>query len=184
MKVTYTGKVAPLYPAQTEKLNARFAKLAKLLDGKGEKSAHVILTSKRGLHTAEITVNYLDHTLVAAESDPDQFVAITRTMDKLEKQVQKVRAKRRDVKKGPKDVWNKEAATEAAAKEPAGGARSNGTGQVFRVNHAADRKPMTLDEAKLELGKPGDYLVYRDAQKDCLSVLVRRSDGNFDLIEG
>jgi hypothetical protein len=28
-----------------------------------------------------------------------------------------------------------------------------------------------------------DYLVYRDAQKDGISVLVRRRDGHFDLIE-
>lgn len=184
MKVTYTGKVEPRYPAQTEKLNARFAKLAKLLDGKGEKSSHVILANKRGVHRAEITVNYLDHTLVAAEANSDQFLAITGAMDKLEKQVQKVRAKRRDVKKGPKEVWNKEAATEAANKQPEPRAATNGTGRVFRVNHKADRKPMTLEEATLELGKPGDYVVYRDAQKDCLSVLVRRPDGNFDLIEG
>jgi hypothetical protein len=42
---------------------------------------------------------------------------------------------------------------------------------------------MTLEEALLDMEKDGDYLVYRDAETDCLSVLVRRRDGNFDLIE-
>jgi hypothetical protein len=42
---------------------------------------------------------------------------------------------------------------------------------------------MTLDEAMLELEKDGDYVVYRDAQKDCVSVLLRRPDGHLDLIE-
>jgi hypothetical protein len=28
-----------------------------------------------------------------------------------------------------------------------------------------------------------EYLVYRDAQTDRVTVLMRRSDGNFDLIE-
>jgi hypothetical protein len=42
---------------------------------------------------------------------------------------------------------------------------------------------MTLDEAMLEIEKDGDYFVYRDAQKDCVSVLLRRPDGHFDLIE-
>jgi hypothetical protein len=28
-----------------------------------------------------------------------------------------------------------------------------------------------------------EYLVYRDAEKECVSVLVRRRDGHFDLIE-
>ena len=42
---------------------------------------------------------------------------------------------------------------------------------------------MTLDEALLEMEEDRDYLVYRDADKECVSVLVRRRDGHFDLIE-
>jgi hypothetical protein len=46
---------------------------------------------------------------------------------------------------------------------------------------------MTLDEAILEMDETRDYLVYRDADRDAqrqgLSILVRRRDGHFDLIE-
>jgi hypothetical protein len=42
---------------------------------------------------------------------------------------------------------------------------------------------MTLDEAILVMDKSRDYLVYRDAETDKVSVLVRRRDGNFDLVE-
>ena len=42
---------------------------------------------------------------------------------------------------------------------------------------------MTLDEAMLEMENSRDYLVYRDSETDRVSVLVRRRDGNFDLIE-
>ncbi len=42
---------------------------------------------------------------------------------------------------------------------------------------------MTLEEAMLELERDGNYFVYHDSERDCLSVLVRRPDGNFDLIE-
>jgi putative sigma-54 modulation protein len=186
MNITYTGKQERFYPAQLEKLDARFAKLGKLLDGKGEKLTHVILTHKRNMHNAEITVNYLDHSLIGAATGPDQFQAITAAIDKLEKQVLKVRAKRREIKKVPKAGWNEEAKAEPAVapRSAAAAARSNGSPRVFRVNHNEDRKPMTLEEAMLELVKAGDYTVYRDANKNCLSVLVRRSDGNFDLIEG
>jgi hypothetical protein len=31
--------------------------------------------------------------------------------------------------------------------------------------------------------KGGDYLVYRDAESDRVAVLMRRRDGNFDLVE-
>ena len=42
---------------------------------------------------------------------------------------------------------------------------------------------MTLDEAMIAV-EGRAYVVYRDAQKDCVSVLIRRADGGFDLIEG
>lgn len=42
---------------------------------------------------------------------------------------------------------------------------------------------MTLDEALIAV-EGRDYVVYRDAQRDCVSVLIRRADGNFDLVEG
>jgi putative sigma-54 modulation protein len=54
---------------------------------------------------------------------------------------------------------------------------------VFRVNSQPAHKPMTLDEAVLEIDQERDYLVYRDAETDRLSLLVRRRDGNFDLVE-
>ena len=55
--------------------------------------------------------------------------------------------------------------------------------KVFRVDYQNGRKPMTLDEALLEIESESDYVVYRDSQKNCMSVLVRRADGNYDLIE-
>jgi putative sigma-54 modulation protein len=54
--------------------------------------------------------------------------------------------------------------------------------RIYRVNHQR-RKPMTLDEALMEMEKERDYLVYRDAETDRVSVLVRRRDGHFDLVE-
>jgi putative sigma-54 modulation protein len=44
-------------------------------------------------------------------------------------------------------------------------------------------KPMTLDEALLEMEKDRDYLVYRNANNDRLAILLRRRDGHFDLVE-
>ena len=49
---------------------------------------------------------------------------------------------------------------------------------------AQKRKPMTVEEAVMEMDKTKDYLVYWDAQTDRVSVLLRRRDGHFDLVEG
>ena len=186
MNITYKGKQEKFYPAQIEKIDARFKKLAKIIDGKGEKSSHVILNRKRGVHSAEITVNYMDHSLVGASDDGDQYTAMTGALDKLEKQVLKLRAKRREVDKTSKAPWVKgDSGTTAIAATVDTASRKNGSEKkVYRVDFkASTRKPMTLDEAILELGKDGDYVVYRDAKRDCLSVLIRRPDGHLDLIE-
>jgi putative sigma-54 modulation protein len=186
MNVAYTGKLEKLYPAQTEKLEVKLAKLAKMLDGRGERQARVILSSKRGQYTVEVTVNYMDHSLVGICKGADQFVAITGAIDKLETQVLKLRAKRREPNKGPKADWKDEEAPAAPVVKaaPKKAESLNGTtGKVFRVNPKAGRKPMTVDEAKLELENEGDYVVFTDARKDCVCVLMRRADGNFDLIQ-
>jgi putative sigma-54 modulation protein len=167
-----------LAPAQLRKVETRAVKLGKFLDGKGEREAHVILGLERGRHTVEITVNYFDHALVGAAADTDMFTAINSAIEKLEKQAIKVRAKRRDTKRTPRD----KSAAEAAP-PPEQVPRRNGAGRVYRVSTNDGHKPMTLDEALLEMEQDRDYVVYRDAGNDRLSVLMRRRDGHFDLVE-
>lgn len=186
MKITYTGRQVELAPAQLKKLEARFAKIGKLLDGKRECEAHVILSLERHLHHAEATVNYFNHQLVGLGSSTDLFTAIHSAAEKLEKQALKARSKWRDTKRTPRKA-SSEAETEAEALPPAEigtEAEAEPEHRVYRVNHHHRRKPMTLDEALLEMGKNRDYLVYRDAETDRVSVLLRRRDGDFDLVEG
>ncbi len=184
MKITYTGRQVELAPAQLKKLEARFAKIGKLLDGKRECEAHVILSLERHLHHAEATVNYFNHQLVGLGSSTDLFTAIHSAAEKLEKQALKARTKWRDTKRTPRKA-SSEAETEAgppAETEPE--SETEAEHRVYRVNHHQRRKPMTLDEAILEMDRNRDYLVYRDAETDRVSVLLRRRDGDFDLIEG
>jgi hypothetical protein len=42
---------------------------------------------------------------------------------------------------------------------------------------------MTLEEATMEMESGANYVVYRDCDRDRLSMLVRRPDGHLDLIE-
>jgi len=184
MKITYTG-VQELNPVQKKKVEDKFGKLSKLLDRKGEREAHLIITTERHLHHAEITVNSHDHPLIGIGSNADLFTAVTEAVEKMEKQVLRMREKWRDTKRGPKQEWEEPApAAEAppvSRAKAAAAARANG--RVVRISDIAQQKPMTLDEALLEMEKDGQYVVYRDAETDQVSVLIRRRDGNFDLIE-
>ena len=177
MKITYTGRQVEISPAQQKKLADRFAKIGKLLDGRRECEAHVILSLERHLHQAEATVNYYGHQLVGIGSSNDLFTAIHSAAEKLEKQCVKARTKWRDAKRTPRKAAP-EVETENAAP-----AESESTPRIYRVNHHRKRKPMTLDEAVLEMDASRDYMVFLDAETDKLNVLVRRRDGNFDLVE-
>lgn len=202
MNISYTGKSEAIPPRERTKLEAKLQKLSKMLERRGEKEAHVILTQERFLNKVEITINALDHAIVGVGSDADLSVATTEAFDRLEKQVLRLRARWRDTKRtrdkeadGQKGVATLQAATPQPtankSKQPraAGNpktptlATKAGRKQVFRVNHSEDSKPMTLEEAMLEMEASQDYLVYRDAQTDRVRVLMRRSDGHFDLIE-
>jgi putative sigma-54 modulation protein len=178
MKVTYTGRQEQFTPAQKTKLDAKLAKLGKLLDLKGgEREAHVILTSERHLRRAEITVRVFDHPMVGVAAEADQFTSILSAVERLEKQVLKLRGKKRDTKREPKEAWPAPAVVEASSQKP-GGKR------VFRVDEQHYRKPMTIEEALLEMDRKRDYVVFRDAETDRVNVLLRRRDGNFDIVEG
>jgi putative sigma-54 modulation protein len=178
MRITYTGRQVELAPAQLQKIKARMDKVGKLLDGKEEREAHVVLSHERHLHRAEITVNYHNHPLACLGENADLFTAIHASIEKLEKQAIKVRAKWRDTKRAPRRTVAE--AETAPAAEPSSETEEK---KIFRINHLERRKPMTLDEALLEMEKGRDYLAYRDAETDRLAVLVRRRDGNFDLVE-
>jgi len=179
MKITYTGRQVELAPAQFKKLEARFAKIGVLLDGRRECEAHVILSLERHLHHAEATVRYFNHQLVGLGSSSDLFTAIHSAAEKLEKQAVKARTKWRDNKRTPHKAAAEVELERPAEAEP----EAEPERRVYHVNHHQKRKPMTLDEALLEMGKDRDYLVYRDAESDRVSVLVRRRDGHFDLVE-
>jgi len=185
MKITYTGRQVELAPAQLKKLEARFAKIGKLLDGKEERDAHVVLSLERKIHKAEATVHYYNHQLVGLGASADLFTAINLATEKLEKQCVKARTKWRDAKRIPHksapEVETEKPATPAEAEADPRPGR-----QVYKVKPAQKRKPMTVEEAvlEIEIEKTQDYLVYRDAQTDRVSVLLRRRDGHFDLVEG
>lgn len=172
MKVHYTGSLHKLTPSEERRLATRFAKLGKLLDGKSEKEAHVILKKEKRAEHAEVTVNYYDTPLAGEGEAGDQLVALTDALDKLEKQLLRKRAKWRDTKRrGGETVRTPEPVVEATPAGPS----------INRVSNRG-RKPMTLDEALLVIGRR-NYIAYRDAETSKTVVLIRRADGGFDLVE-
>jgi putative sigma-54 modulation protein len=186
MKISYTGRHEEFPPKQRAKLEAKIQKLSKLM--KGDKEAHVILSQERFLQKVEITLNVWDHALVGAGSNRDLVTAADDAVDRLEKQLNKLRTKFRDNKRhAGKDSGLLQAVEVSAPGKKKSAAVHARDGKhpkkIFRVNHRDGSKPMTVEEAVLEMDESQDYMVYRDAGTDRVTVLMRRPDGHFDLIE-
>lgn len=196
MKLIYSGKTKEFTPELEQKISAKLAKLSKMIEQRGEREAHVMHQVERHLHRVEIVVNFYDHALVGEGTDADLACSLNSAVEKLEKQVVKLRTRWRDTHRDPKAVrdgkeaWESAAANNGAVPPPVktNGVKPNG-GQsgkprIFQVNYDEDSKPMTLEEAMIEMQATNqlDYVVYRDSDHRCLSVLIRRSDGHYDLI--
>jgi putative sigma-54 modulation protein len=189
MKISYTGRHEEFPSKQRAKLEAKLQKLSKLT--KGDKDAHVILSQERFLRKVEITMNAWDHALVGVGTDRDLVTAADAAVERLEKQLLKLSTKFRDTKRRQGKEAGLPRAVEPAAISPKSGkktaavpaAHGKHRKKVFRVNHSDGSKPMTVDEAMLEIDASQDYMVYRDASTDRVTVLMRRADGHFDLIE-
>lgn len=189
MRLIVSGKTKDFTPALEEKFASKLAKLSKFVERRGEREAHVSHQIERHLHRVQMTVNFYDHALVGEGADSDLETALCQAVEKLEKQIVNLRSRWRDTHRDAKIVREtKEGWTAPEEAQESNPVRTRVNGRpgkpkVFRVNYREDRKPMTLDEALLEMEHEQDYVVFRDATRDCLSVLVRRTDGNYDLIE-
>src|SRR5215813_9524460 len=152
MKVVYTGIQRALPQKLQAKLDAKFAKLGKLLDGRGEREARVIVTQERHLYRAEVTLPFYDHDLVSVSSNTDVFTALMETLERLEKQALKQRAKWRDkgrhkesarsiAEQPPSAPAKSTRATPRTTKPEKNSAKPDGSPskRVFKVNHRGQR---------------------------------------------
>ena len=195
MNITYTGKTRDFTGVEQQKLDAKFARIGKLVDRKGERMAHVVVTATRHLQKAEVQMNFEEHPLVGIASDPDFYQAVSAAVDKLEKQTLKVREKMRDHRgaqvkisarlesgQPPVKAARKKAATNGLAVVANG--RLAKAAKVYRVSNHRHSKPMTVDEALLKMKSEHNYFAFVDSESGSVGVLIRRSDGHFDLVEG
>jgi len=191
MKLIVSGKTKEFTPDVQEKFSLKLGKLSKLIERRGEREAHVIHHMERHLHKIEVVMNLYDHQVAVKGSNADLDSALTDAATKLEKQVVKMRTKWRTTHRDAKGVRSSKESYQEPEPAPNGnGAKAvakqgakPGKPKIFRVNYDEDSKPMTLAEAMLEMEGGGSYTVFRNSEADCISVLVRRADGHFDLIE-
>ncbi len=181
MKFEYTGRHIDVTPALRSHVENHFERLAHLFDGNGaDRSAHVIIEVERGLHRSEVIVRWHDQTLTATTSVSDMYKSLSQTIDKIEKQALKLKNKIKDKHQKAKKVSTvMPPADDVRPSEDAGDAAP----QIIGSNNYPV-KPMTAEEAVLRLAEEeNQFLVFRNSEDERISVLYKRKDGNYGLIE-
>jgi putative sigma-54 modulation protein len=184
MEFEYTGRHVEVTPAIRQHVEDHFKKIDHLFENSSTARAHVIIDVIKNRQIAELLLHWRDLTLTAKDTNIDMYQALTRCIDKIEKQAVKLKKKLIERKQSAQPVSVVATAVEGAASEAA--ATDNAAPRQPRIIQARRYhvKPMTAEEAVMSLGEDSNqFVVFRDSDTDRLSVLYRRKDGNFGLIQ-
>jgi putative sigma-54 modulation protein len=156
-------------------------------------SAQVVVTREKTRFHAEVTLHARgEHFLHGEATGRDAASALGAAIDKIERQVLKLKSKWTERKR--QGVSPAKAAS--ATPRPERGAAAFGTGldqrernedggqtRIIRARRYAV-KPMSVDEAAMEVADGRDaFLVFRNSSTEEINVLFRRADGHLGLIE-
>jgi putative sigma-54 modulation protein len=175
MKFEYTGRHIEVTPALRSHVEEHFKRIDHLFNGNPAK-AHVIIAVERGRHRSEIIVKWRRDVLTAATSLPDMYKSLSQTITKIEKQALKLKNKIVDKSHRAEKVGEVTSRDNEVKPAPA-------SPRIINARRYAV-KPMTLDEAALVLdGDENQFLVFRNSENQRISVIYKRKDGNYGLIQ-
>jgi putative sigma-54 modulation protein len=192
MQVTVTFRHIEATDALRRHAEEKVQRIAKYLHRPID--AHVILSVVKRRHVAEIVLNADRTTLSANEETNDLYSAIDAATDKLEQRARKHTSKMRSHKVSGPQIRRGAAEAMPLAPVKAGAglrvdviradsfSRRNGP-EIIKSKRLAV-KPMSVEEAVMQMDlMSNDFLVFRNAATENLSVVYRRKDGNYGLIE-
>ena len=170
MQISVTFRQLEPSEALKNYVTDRLNKFKRYLDGPVE--AHVVLGLEKFRHLADVTIDSNGRIIKGREENADMYAAIDLVMDKIDLQLKKVRDKLR----GAKGDRSRSAAPAFAP--PEGPALP----QVRRKQ--VEVSALQLADA-VELMQRGndDLLVFTNMAGGALSILYRRQDGSFILVE-
>jgi putative sigma-54 modulation protein len=161
---------------------------------KGPISAHAVFAVERGFHhVADLNITLPNGIAInAKETTEDMYSSIDLAAARIERQVRKWKEKIRDHKPhgGPAatmrelvipadDIEPRQSAPEVSPSPPAAGA-----GYRVIKDERFTTRSMSIEDAVMQLNLLGDeLLVFTDAATSTTSILYRRKDGDYGLIE-
>ncbi len=152
----------------------KLARLDKYFENPRNIKAQVIIRVRNNEQIIEVTVPTNKFTLRAEEKHDDLYAAIDLVIDKLERQIRKNKTKLNNKYKNVIQLdinTDFEIADDEEEEEKI----------VKRKN--IDTKPMDEEEAILQMDLLNhDFFVFKNVDEECVSVMYKRKDGNFGII--
>jgi putative sigma-54 modulation protein len=157
-------------------VHERLGKLKKYIDKPIE--AHVIITVEKFRNVAEVNFLAKGINIVGKEEAKDMQMAFDSVIDKVERQIKKHKEKTRNHKENASRQASIESSVNTMDEED----------DEDRPRVVETRKvilqPMSLDDAVLALDRSKNpFFIYRDISSENVTVLYRRDDGQYVLIE-
>ena len=174
MKITLRGKNIDITEAIEEKVSEKLSKLDKYFIVSENVEAKVLVRTYPYGQKIEVTIP-TEYVLLRAEVvDQDLYNAIDLVIDKLEGQIRKYKTRLNRKSKDNKLAFN------LASIEPLEDEEED----VLVKTKTITPKPMDMEEAIMQMELIGhSFFVYRDTETDAISIVYRRNDGDYGLIE-
>jgi putative sigma-54 modulation protein len=174
MKISVTFRNGEGENWQKQYAEEKIQKLKKYLDATAE--AHIIISIEKFRNVTEINLSSNGSNINAKEEAKDMHLALDRCVEKIEKQLKKQREKIREHK--PKSIRRGE--DKSAMEEETEETTANKIAETRKVI----LKPMSFDEAIMEIeGTKDRFIIYRDSSSENVTLIYRRDDGSYTLIE-
>ena len=176
MKVTVIAKNIELTPALKEMVEKKISKLEKYFGPNVE--ARATLSVQKNRQRVEVTIPFNGVILRGEEVTDDMYKSIDLVEEKLVRQIRKQRTKL-----SRKNNSGSLRYPEFNSLEFKNEDTDEDTSRIVKTK-SFNVKPMSADEAVLEMELLGhSFFVYQDADTNNVSVVYKRKDGNYGLIE-
>ena len=156
-------------------IEEKIDKLTKYFDN-DEIEAKIVIKVANNKEIIEVTIPTNKYTLRAEERNEDLYAAIDLVVDKLERQIRKNKTKLNDrYKKESFMDFNFDFIEEFE--------QDKDEEELIVKRKSIDIKPMDEEEAILQMELLNhDFFMFKNIDEDCISVLYKRKDGKFGII--
>ncbi len=175
MEIKIHGDKLKITKAMSDYIEEKLEKLDKYLENSDNVHANVIVKVKNHEQIVEITIPLKTVILRSEETQDDFYAAVDKTIDKLERQLRKNKTK----------IMAKQAKTHVDFIFPEMEYKDEEENESKIVKRKKiEVKPMNEEEAILQMELLGhQFYMYRDADTDKATVIYKRNDGNYGVIE-